>query len=74
MLLELLHPPFTTVMERVRVMEDLTAARSISQEVIPTKFVKTRELLFALSQPDPSLRLSAQEVCTPKRLKDVRTE
>lgn len=71
MLLELLLPPCKTLMERVKALEMFA-----TQELplfVKAKLPKTWQLLKEMSEKDPLMRPSAEEVC--KRLeKEVRKE
>lgn len=71
-LLELLMPPFGTQMERVQALDKFNNLKALP-EFIDTRLPKTRSFLREMSESDPAMRLSAEEVC--KRLdKEVRKE
>uniref|UniRef100_A0A7S4VQ29 non-specific serine/threonine protein kinase n=1 Tax=Alexandrium monilatum TaxID=311494 RepID=A0A7S4VQ29_9DINO len=71
-LLELLLPPFSTQMERIGVLHNFHREKLVP-DFIQTRLPKTRQLLCEMGENDPSMRLSAEEVC--KRFeKEVRKE
>lgn len=71
-LLELLLPPFTTQMERVEILERFHSQTNVPDSIC-VRLPKTRALLQEMKEHDPTMRLSAEEVC--KRFeKEVRKE
>lgn len=71
-LLELLLEPFRTQMERAQALE-LCCDQKVLPDFISARLPKTRGLLLEMCEHDPSMRLSAEEVC--KRFeKEVRKE
>lgn len=75
MLLELLLTPFGTQMERVRVLETFRSEQPPNNipKFVGTRLPKTRQLVQDMSEHDPAVRLSAEEVF--KRFeKEVRKE
>lgn len=70
--LELLHQPFGTQMERVDLLERFHKQKALPDH-IQMRLPKTRALLQQMAEPDPTARLSAEEVY--KRFeKEVRKE
>lgn len=73
--LELLLTPFRTVMERGEVLGRFRSEVALNKvpDVIGSRLPKTTSLLREMAEPDPAVRLSAEEVC--KRFeKEVRKE